>query len=145
LIGEYPDVFATPVDIAIDKDGERVEMDVREINKGDKIFDLGPKTIEYYSKLISGAGTVFISGPAGFFEKENFSYGTKALLNSVANSMATTIVSGGHLTTALKQQGLADKINHISTAGGALVLYLTGEKLPMIKALEDAATRHNSK
>jgi len=145
LIGEYPDVFATPVDIAIDKDGERVEMDVREMGKGDKIFDLGPKTIEYYSKLISGAGTVFISGPAGFFEKENFSYGTKALLNSVANSMATTIVSGGHLTTALKQQGLADKINHISTAGGALVLYLTGEKLPMIKALEDAAIKHNSK
>lgn len=145
LIGEYPDVFATPVDIAIDKDGERVEMDVREIGKGDKIFDLGPKTIEYYSKLISGAGTVFISGPAGFFEKENFSYGTKALLNSVANSMATTIVSGGHLTTALKQQGLADKINHISTAGGALVLYLTGEKLPMIKALEDAAIKHNTK
>jgi len=145
LIGEYPDVFATPVDIAIDKDGERVEMDVREMGKGDKIFDLGPKTIEYYSKLIAGAGTVFISGPAGFFEKENFSYGTKALLNSVANSMATTIVSGGHLTTALKQQGLADKINHISTAGGALVLYLTGEKLPMIKALEDAATKHKSK
>jgi len=145
LIGEYPDVFATPVDIAIDKDGERVEMDVREMGKGDKIYDLGPKTIEYYSKLIAGAGTVFISGPAGFFEKENFSYGTKALLNSVANSMATTIVSGGHLTTALKQQGLADKINHISTAGGALVLYLTGEKLPMIKALEDAAIKHKSK
>jgi len=145
LIGEYPDVFATPVDIAIDKDGERVEMDVREMGKGDKIFDLGPKTVEYYSKLIAGAGTVFISGPAGFFEKENFSYGTKALLNSVANSMATTIVSGGHLTTALKQQGLADKINHISTAGGALVLYLTGEKLPMIKALEDAAIKYKSK
>ena len=145
LIGEYPDVFATPVDIAIDKDGERVEMDVREMGKGDKIYDLGPKTVEYYSKLIAGAGTVFISGPAGFFEKENFSYGTKELLTSVANSMATTIVSGGHLTTALKQQGLADKINHISTAGGALVLYLTGEKLPMIKALEDAAIKHRSK
>ena len=145
LIGEYPDVFATPVDIAIDKDGERVEMDVREMGKGDKIFDLGPKTIEYYSKLIAGAGTVFISGPAGFFEKDNFSYGTNALLNSVANSMATTIVSGGHLTTALKQQGLADKINHVSTAGGALVLYLTGEKLPMIKALEDAAIKYRTK
>ena len=145
LIGEYPDVFATPVDVAIDKDGERVEMDVREIRKGDRVFDLGPKTVEYYSKLISGAGTVFISGPAGFFEKENFSFGTKALLDSVANSMATTIVSGGHLTTALKQQGLTEKINHISTAGGALVLYLTGEKLPMIKALEDAARKYRSK
>jgi len=145
LIGEYPDVFATPVDIAIDKDGERVEMDVREMGKGDKIFDLGPKTVDYYSKLISGAGTVFISGPAGFFEKENFSYGTRELLKSVANSMATTIVSGGHLTTALKEQGLADKINHISTAGGALVLYLTGEKLPMIKALEDAAIKYRTR
>jgi phosphoglycerate kinase len=145
LIGEYPDVFSTPVDIAIDKDGERVEMDVRELGAGDKIYDLGPKTIEYYSKLIAGAGTVFISGPAGFFEKENFSYGTKELLSSVANSMATTIVSGGHLTSALKKYGLADKIDHISTAGGALVLYLTGEKLPMIKALEDAKNRYGSK
>ena len=145
LIGEYPDVFSTPVDIAIDKDGKRIEMDVRELEIGDKIYDLGPKTVEHYSKLIAGAGTVFISGPAGFFEKENFSYGTKELLTAVANSMATTIVSGGHLTSALKKYGLAEKIDHISTAGGALVLYLTGEKLPMIKALEDAAINHRSK
>jgi phosphoglycerate kinase len=144
LIGEYPDVFSTPVDIAIDKDGDRVEMDVRELEVGDKIYDLGPKTVEHYSKLIAGAGTVFISGPAGFFEKENFSFGTKGLLTSVANSMATTIVSGGHLTSALKKYGLAEQIDHISTAGGALVLYLTGERLPMIKALEDAATKYRS-
>lgn len=145
LIGEYPDVFSTPVDIAIDKEGDRIEMDVRQLEIGDKIYDLGPKTVEHYSKLIAGAGTVFISGPAGFFEKENFSYGTRELLISVANSMATTIVSGGHLTSALKRYGLAEKIDHISTAGGALVLYLTGEKLPMIKALEDAAIKHRSK
>jgi len=145
LIGEYPDVFSTPVDVAIDKDGQRVEMDVRDLQTGDKIYDLGPKTVEHYSKIISSAGTVFISGPAGFFEKKNFSFGTKELLNAVANSMATTLVSGGHLTTALKEQGLEEKINHISTAGGALVLYLTGEKLPMIKILEDAATKYRSK
>ena len=77
-----------------------------------------------------------------FLKKENFSFGTRKLLDGVANSMATTLVSGGHLTTALKEQGLEEKINHISTAGGALVLYLTGEKLPMIKALETAATKH---
>ena len=144
LIGEYPDVFATPVDIAIDKDGERVEMDVREVGRGDKIYDLGPKTVDYYSKLIAGAGTVFISGPAGFFERPNFAFGTNKLLNAVANSMATTIVSGGHLTSALKQLGLAEKINHTSTAGGALVLYLTGKRLPMIKALETAALKYKS-
>ena len=145
LIGEYPDVFSTPVDVAVDKDGDRVELDVREVSKGDQIYDIGQKTVEHYNKLISGAGTVFISGPAGFFEKEDFSYGTKALLEGVANSMATTIVSGGHLTSALKKYGLTEKINHISTAGGALVLYLTGEKLPMIQSLEDAATRQRAK
>jgi len=83
--------------------------------------------------------------PPGFFEKEQFSYGTKALLEGVANSMATTIVSGGHLTSALKRYGLTEKINHISTAGGALVLYLTGERLPMIQSLEDAAKRERAK
>jgi len=144
LIGEYPDVFTTPVDVAIDKDGQRVEIDVRDLQTGDKIYDLGPKTVEHYSKIISSAGTVFISGPAGFFEKKNFSFGTRGLLDAVANSMATSLVSGGHLTTALKEQGLEEKINHISTAGGALVLYLTGDKLPMIKALENAAMKRRS-
>ena len=143
LIGEYPDVFSTPVDIAIDKGGERMVMDVRDLAKGDSIYDLGPKTVEHYSRLIAGAGTVFISGPAGFFENDNFSYGTKELLSAVANSMATTIVSGGHLTSALKKYNLADRINHTSTAGGALVLYMTGKKLPMIKALENTAARQS--
>ena len=145
LIGDYPDVFNTPVDVAIDKDGQRVDIDVRDLQKDDKIYDLGPKTVDHYSKIIASAGTVFISGPAGFFEKENFSFGTRNLLNAVGSSMATSLVSGGHLTTALKEQGLEDKINHISTAGGALVLYLTGEKLPMIKALENAAMAYHSK
>ena len=145
LIGDYPDVFSTPVDVAIDKDGTRVELDVRDLARGEQIIDLGPKTVEHYNRIISGAGTVFISGPAGFFEKEQFSFGTKSLLEGVANSMATTIVSGGHLTTALKKYGLAEKIDHISTAGGALVLYLTGEKLPMIQSLEDAASRERAK
>jgi len=145
LIGDYPDVFNTPVDVAIDKDGQRIDIDVRELQKDDKIYDLGPKTVDYYSKIIASAGTVFISGPAGFFEKERFSFGTRNLLDAVGSSMATSLVSGGHLTTALKEQGLEDKINHVSTAGGALVLYLTGEKLPMIKALENAAVVYHSK
>ena len=145
LIGEYPDVFSTPVDIAVSKNDERIEIDVRDLNKDDQIFDIGQKTLDYYSKMIFGAGTVFISGPAGFFEKENFEFGTKSLLESVANSMATSIVSGGHLTFALKKYDLADKVNHVSTAGGALVRYLTGQKLPMIKCLEDAANGNNSK
>ena len=140
LIGEYPDVFSTPVDIAIERNGKRVEIMVRELVAGDCILDMGPETVKHYEKIIFGAGTVFISGPAGFFENEQFSYGTEHLLKAVANSMATTIVSGGHLTFALKKYDLHNKINHVSTAGGALVLYLAREKLPMIAALEWAAS-----
>lgn len=145
LIGEHPDVFSTPVDIAIDRNGSRVEMDVRDLGKEDQILDLGPKTVEHYTKSIHSAGTVFMSGPAGFFENENFKFGTESLLKAVADSFATTIVSGGHLTAALKRYGLAEKINHISTAGGALVLYLAGVKLPMIQSLEEAAKRYRTK
>ena len=142
LIGEHPDVFSTPVDIAVNKDGERVEIDVRDLAKDDEIFDIGTKTLEHYSRIVSSAGTVFMSGPAGFFEKENFQFGTKSMLEAISQSTATSIISGGHLTSALRQYNLTEKVNHISTAGGALVRYLTGQKLPMIKCLEDAAEKH---
>lgn len=141
LIGEYPDVFSTPVDVAVRENDTRLEMDVRKLVEGEQIVDVGPKTVEHYSKIISSAGTVFISGPAGNFEMEGFDVGTRDLLRAVSKSMATTIVSGGHLTAALKKYGMDAHINHISTAGGALVLYLTGAKLPMIRALESASER----
>ena len=144
LIGERPDVFSTPVDVAINKNGDRVEIDVKDLTKGDQIHDIGSKTVEYYNKMIYNAGTVFISGPAGFFENKKFSYGTESLLYGITQSMATTIVSGGHLNYALKKYKLTEKINHVSTAGGALVLYITGKKLPMIKSLEAAAIRYKN-
>ena len=142
MVASAHSLFSTPVDIAVNKDGKRVEIDVRDLAKDDEIFDIGTKTLEHYSKIISSAGTVFMSGPAGFFEKENFQFGTKSMLESIADSMATSIISGGHLTSALRQFNLTEKVSHISTAGGALVRYLTGQKLPMIKCLEDAAERH---
>ena len=141
LIGTYPDIFSTPVDVAVDSQRGRVDMAVRRLNKGDNIYDIGPNTVEDYSRIIASAGTVFISGPAGNFERRGFGKGTKDLLTAVANSMATTIVSGGHLTTALKRYGLDTHINHISTAGGALVLYLTGSDLPMLKVLKESENR----
>ena len=144
LIDEYPDIFSVPVDVAVESNGERLELDVRNLDKGDRIYDIGTKTIERYSKIIASAGTTFISGPAGYFEREIFGIGTRRLLEAVADSMATTIVSGGHLTSALKRYGLGTHINHISTAGGALVRYLAGVRLPMVRVLEDAAARHTN-
>jgi phosphoglycerate kinase len=76
---------------------------------------------------------------------KEFSYGTEMLLRAMASSFATTIVSGGHLSAALQKFGIKEWIDHVSTAGGALVLYLAGKKLPLIEALYRAAKRWRSK
>ena len=125
-----------------DKPGRVTSID--SIDNNEAIFDLAPESLTAIEPILMDAGTILWNGPLGFFEKENFQFGTKSLLESVANSMATSIVSGGHLTFALKKYELSDKVNHISTAGGALVRYLTGQTLPMIKCLEDAANGNNS-
>lgn len=145
LILKYPNVFTTPVDVALENNGKRVEKDVDKLDEGDVVLDIGRKTVDAYSKIIKSAGTVFMSGPAGAFERPEYAFGTETLLKTVASSLSTTIVSGGHLTAALRRFGLAEQIDHVSTAGGALVLYLSGKKLPMIEVLEMAAKRYGQK
>jgi phosphoglycerate kinase len=145
LMLKYPNVFMSPLDFAIERNGERVEKDIGDLDESDVILDIGHKTVESYAKIIKGAGTVFISGPAGAFERPDYSFGTENLLRAVASSLSTTIVSGGHLTAALQKFGLSDQIDHVSTAGGALVLYLAGKRLPMIEVLEMAAKKYDGK
>ncbi len=143
LLTKYPNIIEVPLDYAINNNGERKEKDVKELEKEDKALDIGHKTIKHYSKIINSAGTVFMSGPAGAFEKEDYAYGTKELLDVIASSFCTSIISGGHLNAALHRYKLAEKIDHISTAGGALVLYLAGKRLPMLESLKEAAARIN--
>ena len=145
LIMKYPNVFTTPLDFAIEKNGKRMEKDIEDLDENDVVLDIGHKTVESYARIIKGAGTVFMSGPAGAFERPDYSFGTENLLKAVASSMSTTIVSGGHLTAALQKFGLSEHIDHVSTAGGALVLYLAGKRLPMIEVLEMASQRDGKK
>jgi phosphoglycerate kinase len=141
LLDDNPEAFELPIDMAIDVDGSRKETDLSEINPSSIVLDIGEETIERYSRFIKGAGTVFMSGPPGAFEYEEFAKGTEMLLRAMASSLGTTIVSGGHLSAALRQFRIEESIDHISTAGGALVQYLAGKKLPLIEALERAAKR----
>jgi phosphoglycerate kinase len=128
--------FAMPVDLAVKANGARKEVDVDQLEAKAQVLDIGRKTVELYSKNIKGAGTVFMSGPPGAFEYDEFNYGTQGLLKAMAGSLGTTIISGGHLSTALKRYGVHGEIDHVSTAGGALVQYLAGKRLPLIDALE---------
>ncbi|MDE1858617.1 MAG: phosphoglycerate kinase [Thaumarchaeota archaeon] len=141
LMDEDPERFALPVDVAIRANGERKEVDPAGLGAQVKVLDIGSKTVDNYSRFIKGAGTVFMSGPPGAFEWDEFSLGTEGLLRAMAASLGTTIISGGHLSTALHKYGVHDQIDHTSTAGGALVQYLAGKRLPLIDALERAADR----
>lgn len=142
LLDKYRDNFELPVDVAVNKDGERKEIEVSKVDDGRVILDIGSKTISKYSKIIRSSGTIFVSGPPGMFEKPGFDVGTHEILLSLASSLGTTIVSGGHLNAALEKYGIKDWIDHKSTSGGALVMYMAGKRLPMFEALRRAKERY---
>ncbi|HWS71421.1 MAG TPA: phosphoglycerate kinase, partial [Thermoanaerobaculia bacterium] len=89
------------------------------LTEAQKAFDIGPKTVERYSSILAGAKTIFWNGPMGVFEKEEFAKGTMAIAKAVASANAVSVVGGGESVEAAKASGFADKIDHISTGGGA--------------------------
>jgi phosphoglycerate kinase len=105
-------------------------------------LDVGPKTIELFAAEISKARTIVWNGPLGMFERPAFAQGTLAMARAVAAATAAgaiSIIGGGDSVAAVEQSGLADKVSHISTGGGASLEFLAGEKLPGVEALTDAA------
>ncbi len=133
-----------PLDIVvakeITKDSESKVVDKDKIPSDWKGVDIGPKTIELFSKKIMGAKTVVWNGPMGIFEVDKFSKGTVELAKALSFATergATTIVGGGDTASAVAKAGMEDKISHISTGGGASLELLEGKTLPGIRALTD--------
>ncbi len=132
--------FMLPVDnLAADKfdndaDIETVGLDIPE---GRMALDIGPETIKLYAAEIATAKTIVWNGPMGCFEMPNFAKGTFGVCQAVADSSAISIIGGGDSVAAVNQSGLADKMSHISTGGGASLEFLEGKVLPGIKAVRD--------
>lgn len=131
--------FMIPVDTKVgkefSKDTESKVVKSTEIPDGWEGFDIGTETIELYTKELETAKTVIWNGPLGLFEFDQFATGTNAIANKLAEIDAVTVIGGGDSAAAIEKIGLADKMSHISTGGGASLEFLEGKKLPGIECL----------
>jgi phosphoglycerate kinase len=130
------DVVAAP---SADADGAAgaAVYDVDEVPSHLAIVDVGPRTIERYARVIEGAKTIFWNGPLGVFEVPAFATGTRRIAELMAASGATTVVGGGESVQAVEEAGLADKMTHVSTGGGASLELIEGKTLPGVAAIPD--------
>jgi phosphoglycerate kinase len=134
--------LSLPVDLVLgerfDADAEHRESDGVEVPDGWMGLDVGPRTAAAYAEAIAAAGTVLWNGPMGAFELEPFAAGTRAVAEAVAAAPGTTVVGGGDSVAALRQFGLDEKVDWLSTGGGASLALLEGRELPGVEALLDA-------
>ena len=126
----FPDPIDAPVEVNA--------VSTKRMPKTKMGLDIGPKSIELFSKAIAGAKTIVWNGPMGVFENPILAEGTKAIAQAMADADAVTIIGGGDSAAAVNQMGFADKMSHISTGGGASLEFLEGKELPGVAAADDA-------
>ncbi|NPV09081.1 MAG: phosphoglycerate kinase [Anaerolineae bacterium] len=141
LMERAGDTLVLPTDVvvasAFDAKADSQVVLPNAVPEGWRILDIGPRTVERFTAELRPARTVFWNGPMGVFEFPRFAEGTIAIARVVADLDATTIIGGGDSVSAVEQAGVADRITHISTGGGASLEFLEGKELPGVAALED--------
>jgi phosphoglycerate kinase len=130
-----------PVDVVValgaDPNAEQMTVPVDKIPADWMALDIGSDTIDYFAGAIKTSKTVVWNGPMGVFEMEPFAGGTEAIARELGGIKGITVVGGGDSVAAVSKAGMADKITHISTGGGATLEFLEGKKLPGVEALQD--------
>ncbi len=138
-LDQAPDKLVLPTDLVLGDrfaaDAQRRELDGVDVPEGWMGLDVGPRTVERFAAAIAGAQTVFWNGPMGAFELEPFATGTHAVARAVADCPGTTVVGGGDSVAAIVEFGLADRVTHVSTGGGASLELVEGRALPGVEVL----------
>ncbi len=134
---EYAGKIEAPVDLAYAQNDERKELDIAQLPMDDAMFlDIGSATIEKYQEIIQSAATLFVNGPAGVYEDPLFVKGTEALWQAIAKAPGHSVIGGGDTVQAAGKFIDLTDIGYVCTAGGAMVRFMTGKKLPLIEAME---------
>lgn len=137
---EYPAKIRFPVDLAYKKGNMRENITIEKLPQPEMFMDIGEATITLYEEEIAKAATIFVNGPAGVYENPLFEEGTKRIWQAIAKAEGYSVIGGGDTVSAASRYiDLAD-IDYICTAGGAMVRYLSGKELPLMKAMKNAKT-----
>jgi phosphoglycerate kinase len=141
LLARHASKIHLPVDAAADVAGKRVEFSLEGLPTDAAIKDIGEKTIREFEEIIARSGTIFLSGPPGVFEKEEFAKGTASLFNAIVNSEAFSVIGGGHSSAAAVKLKVIDGFSYQSTGGGALERLMLGKSMPAVEALRASAKK----
>lgn len=141
ILAKFREKIVLPVDFAYGENGVRIEVEINQLPSEKALTDLGSKTIKKYGEIIKDAKTIFFNGPPGMFEEAATENGTKGVLKAIAESTGFSIIGGGDSIAAINKYGVADQLDYISTGGGALIRFLSGEELPVISALKKSAQK----
>lgn len=139
LYAQYGEKICLPEDLAWVEDGRRWEAVLGQVPGDITALDVGSKTAQSYRETILNAKTVFVNGPMGVFEQEPSELGTRVVWQALADTQGFTVLGGGDSITATEKYGLSGEMGYICTGGGALIRFLTGEELPVVKALRHGA------
>ena len=144
LLSNHSDRLLLPIDVAAEIDGKRVDLPIEQLPPSGPLFDIGLQTCMRMREHIVDAGCVLWNGPAGFFEKDPFAFGTIEILNQCCESNGFVIIGGGHTSTLVNERKVADLVGHNSTGGGACLTMLAGRRMPVLEALEASADHFES-
>ncbi len=136
MLEQWGERIKMPLDVALNVDGERRNVSLDGLPSEHTIFDIGLETIRDYTRDLRDAKLIIVNGPAGVFEREDFSIGTTELFRAVAHSRGFSIIGGGHSVAVVEKLDIEDEIDHISTGGGSCISFLSGKPMPGVEALE---------